>query len=155
MMIEKDIELNETIVFWKEIQMHTCKSKKKVPKSHRIVSLFFANTPRVVINHYSKHHNIYVAMFIIIICTLLCVMWICCLWIHFSPNVLILHTVVIVFEGFIKNVNYVIGEGCCMSVCLACVGTSQCSEKHFCHMPRHKQWLHTSQPTLLVLYLES
>jgi len=55
MMIEKDIELDETVVFWKEMQTHTCKFKNKrllqVPKSHGIVSLLFSNAPRVVINH--------------------------------------------------------------------------------------------------------
>ena len=72
MMIEKDIELDKTIVFWKEMWTHTCKFKNKsllqVSKSHRIVSLFFSNAPRVVINHkiIAVNSNIYVAMFIII-----------------------------------------------------------------------------------------
>jgi hypothetical protein len=60
---------------------------------------------------------------------------------------------VLVFVEFIKNVNCVIGEGCCMSVCVACVGTSQYSEKHPYHTPQHNA-PYTSQPTRLVLYLE-
>jgi len=72
MMIEKDIELDETIVFWKEMRTHTRKFKNKrllqVSKSHRIVSRFFSNAPRVVINHkiITVNTNTYVAMFIII-----------------------------------------------------------------------------------------
>lgn len=71
-MIEKDIDLDETIVFWKEMQTHTCKFKNKrllqVSKSHRIVSLLFSNAPRVVINKkiITLNTNIYVAMLIII-----------------------------------------------------------------------------------------
>jgi hypothetical protein len=72
MMIEKDIELDETIMFWKEMPTHTCKSKNKrllqVSKSHRIVYFFFSNAPTVVINHkiIAVNTNTYVAMFIII-----------------------------------------------------------------------------------------
>jgi hypothetical protein len=72
MMIEKDIELDETIMFWKEMQMHTCKFKNKrvlhVSKFHKIVSLFFSNAPRALINHkiITVNTNTYVAMFIII-----------------------------------------------------------------------------------------
>lgn len=68
MVIEKDIELDETIMFWKEMRLHTCKSKNKrmlhVSKSHKIVSLFFSNAPRVVINHkiITVNTNTYVAM---------------------------------------------------------------------------------------------
>jgi hypothetical protein len=29
MMIEKDVELDETVMFWKEMRTHTCKSKNK------------------------------------------------------------------------------------------------------------------------------
>lgn len=72
LMIEKDIELDETVVLWKEMRMHTCKTKNKrllqVSKSHRIVSLFFSNAPRDVINHkiITVNTKTYVAMFIIV-----------------------------------------------------------------------------------------